>query len=83
MRERAPGHLCPDDHVPNDLEVPLKLQTQSDVTWEYFTLHIRWSLQLWFTTSLLFPDGQTLEFSECSPFQFREESVDLVSASAL
>ena len=81
MRKRAPKHRCPDDHVPNDLEVPLKLQTQSDVSWKDFTLRIRWSLLLWFTTSPLFPDGQTLEFSERS--QFREESVDLVCASAL
>ena len=79
MHERR----CPDDHVPKNLEDPLELQTQSNVTWEHFTLRIRWTLQLCFTTSPLFPDGQTLEFSERFDFQFREESVDLVGASAL
>ena len=82
MRKRVPSHHCPYDHVPIDLEVPLKLQIRSTTTWRHCgTLCIIWRLQLWFTTSPLFPDGRTLEFSERS--QFREESVDLVGVSAL
>ena len=76
----VPGHSCPQDHIPNDLKVPLELQTWTNITWEHFTARIKWNLRLWFTLSPLFHEGQTLEISEDS--RSSEESVDVVGGDS-
>ena len=66
--KELPGHNCPEDHLSENLDVPLVWQGWTNFTdtseWGTFTRPYKWTLRFWVNISPLYPDGQTLEFSE-------------------